>query len=73
MRKQRKTGIIRHFYATCNSQKSKSSGLAKHFMDGCPFDIGKEKTTLVISLIDFYDTTEEKLVYNTVIVPENKL
>ena len=31
-------------------------------MDGCPFDTGKEKLTLSIKLIDFYDTTEEKLV-----------
>ena len=31
-------------------------------MDGCPFDTGKEKMTLSFKLIDFYDTTEEKLV-----------
>ena len=30
-------------------------------MDGCPFDTGKEKLTLDITLIDLYDTTSEKL------------
>ena len=39
----------------------KSTGLANHFKDGCPFDTGKEKSTLVFTLIDFYDTTKEKL------------
>ena len=40
-----------------------STGLSKHFTngDGCPFDRGKMKETLNITLIDFYDTTEEKL------------
>ena len=31
------------------------------FMDGCPFDKGKEKPTLRYTLIDYYDTTNEKL------------
>ena len=30
-------------------------------MDGCIFDTGKEKMTLSITLIDYYDTTENKL------------
>ena len=47
--------------ATCNKKTSKSSGLSKHFMDGCPFDPGIEKTTLSFSLLDYYDTTGAKL------------
>ena len=35
--------------------------MAKHFMDGCLFDLGKEKTTLCFTLIDYYDTTKVKL------------
>ena len=30
-------------------------------MDGCPFDTGVEKMTLEYTLVDFYDTSEEKL------------
>ena len=51
----------RNYKSTCNSENSKSTGLANHFKDGCPFDTGKEKSTLVFTLIDFYDTTKEKL------------
>ena len=50
-----------NYKSTCNSQTSKSTGLAKHFMDGCLFDSGKEKMTLGFNLIDFFDTTEGKL------------
>ena len=50
-----------NYKATCNSENSNSTGLANHFKDGCPFDTGKEKNTLVFTLIDFYDTTREKL------------
>ena len=50
-----------NYKSTCNKESSKSTGLAKHFMDGCPFDQGKEKPTLSMTLIDFYDTTEEKI------------
>ena len=35
--------------------------MSKHFMDGCPFDTGRDKVTLTYTLIDYYDTTEEKL------------
>ena len=35
-----------NYKAACNKENSKSSGLSKHFMDGCPFDTGKEKMTL---------------------------
>ena len=52
----------RNYKSTCNSETSKSTGLSNHFKDGCPFDTGKEKSTLVMTLIDFYDTTKEKLV-----------
>ena len=30
-------------------------------MDGCLFDTGVEKMTLEYTLLDFYDTSEEKL------------
>ena len=52
---------LRNYKSTCNSESSNSTGLASHFMDGCPFDTGKDKTNLNITLIDFYDTTQEKL------------
>ena len=48
--------------STCNSQSSKSMGLANHFRNGgCKNDLGKQKTTLKFTLIDFYDTSEEAL------------
>ena len=47
--------------STCNSKKSNSTGLSKHFKEGCPHDIGTQKSTLDFTLIDFFDTTEEKL------------
>ena len=50
-----------NYKSTCNSKTSKSTGLAKHFMEGCPFDPGQEKMTLGFNLIDFYDTTGSKL------------
>ena len=50
-----------NYKSTCNKENSKSTGLAKHFMDGCPFDKGKEKPTLRYTLIDYYDTTNERL------------
>ena len=51
----------RNYKSTCNKQNSNSTGLAKHFMHGCPFDQGKEKNTLNYTLIDFFDTSQEKL------------
>ena len=51
----------RNYKSTCNKENSNSMGLSKHFMDGCPFDQGKEKKTLNYTLIDYYDTTDEKL------------
>ena len=35
--------------------------LSSNLKLGCPNDIGKEKTTLDFSLIDFFDTNAEKL------------
>ena len=46
----------------CNSMTSKSSGLAKHFIDGrCPNDPGREKENLVFTLVDHLDTTQDEL------------
>ena len=50
-----------NYKSTCNKESSKSTGFAKHFMDGCPFDRGKEKPTLSVTLIDYYDTTQDKI------------
>ena len=52
-----------NYKSSCNSGKSKSTGLCKHFSqwEGCPNDPGRQKETLRFSLVDFYDTTEKKL------------
>ena len=42
-------------------KKSNSTGLSKHFKTGCPNDMGQEKSTLDFTLVDFYDTSQEKL------------
>ena len=42
-------------------QKHGGTGLCRHFKSVCPNDSGKDKRNLNITLIDFYDTTEEKL------------
>ena len=49
--------------STCNRRTSKSTGLSKHFMEGsgCPNDLGKNKETLKVTLIDFFDTTKQRL------------
>ena len=51
----------RNHKSTCNLRKSSSTGLSKHFKQGCPNDMGKDKNTLDFTLLDFYDTTIEKL------------
>ena len=51
----------RTYKSTCNSRNSNSTGLSKHFKEGCPNDDGKEKSTLDVTLIDYYDTTLSKL------------
>ena len=49
--------------STANSKKSNSTGLAKHFKEGCPSDTGdRSKQILNITILDCYDTTNEKLV-----------
>ena len=50
-----------NYKSSCNKQNSKSTGLCKHFLEGCPNDQGPEKSTLDFTLIDFFDTTEEQL------------
>ena len=55
------TGRWSTYKSQCNSKKSKSTGLSKHFMEGCPNDTGREKSHLDFTLLDFYDTTEENL------------
>ena len=45
-----------------NSMVSNSTGLSKHFMNGgCPNDLGREKTTLSFSLVDYLDTSQDEL------------
>ena len=47
---------------TANSKNSNTTGLAKHFQEGCPNDNNdKRKMMLNITLLDCYDTTREKL------------
>ena len=50
-----------NYKSTCNLRKSNATGLCKHFKDGCPNDKGADKSTLDFMLIDFFDTTNEKL------------
>ena len=45
----------------CNGRDSDSTGLYKHFRYGCPNDPGIKKESIRISLIDFVDTSVEKL------------
>ena len=50
-----------NYKSCCNRRTSNSTGLSKHFMLGCPNDSGPEKETLNFTLIDYLDTTTEKL------------
>ena len=45
----------------CNAKDSDLTGLYEHFKKGCPNDDGRNKNNIRISLIDFMDTTVEKL------------
>ena len=48
--------------SSCNSGKSKATGLAKHFINGgCPNDPGRQKQTLNFTLVDHMDTSADKL------------
>ena len=33
----------------------------KHFQDGCPNDTGADKTHIRVTLVDFHDTSEDRL------------
>ena len=52
-----------NYKSECNNGYSKSTGLSKHFSkwEGCPNDPGIAKETLRFTLIDYYDTSVEKL------------
>ena len=47
--------------SACNGRKSKTTGLTSHFMEGCPSDTGPGKEHIRLTLIDFMDTTVERL------------
>jgi hypothetical protein len=47
--------------SACNRADSVCTGMYRHFMDGCPNDGGREKDQLQLTLLDFFDTSEEKL------------
>ena len=47
--------------SACNKANSNSTGMYKHFMEGCPNDKGTKKEHSRIILLDFLDTTEQKL------------
>ena len=47
--------------SACNKQNSNSTGLYKHFMEGCPHDTGVGKGHVRLTLLDYLDTTEERL------------
>ena len=48
--------------SSCNSGKSKATGLAEHFInDGCPHDPGTQKQTLNFTLVDHIDMLADKL------------
>ena len=55
------TSRWRNHKSTCNSEKSTSTGLSNHFRIGCQNDTGRDKSTLDFTLIDFYETSQEKL------------
>ena len=47
--------------SACNKKNSVSTGMYKHFMEGCPNDRGLGKEHIRLTLVDFLDTTEELL------------
>ena len=54
----------RNHKSSCNNGPCTSSGLSKHFTfnGGCPNDPGREKETLVFTLVDYMDVSPEALV-----------
>ena len=47
--------------SACNRANSNSTGLYKHFLNGCPNDTGRQKEHIRLTLVDYYDTTVERL------------
>jgi hypothetical protein len=47
--------------SACNKGDSNSTGLYKHSMEGCPNDTGAEKAHIRLTLLDYLDTSVEKL------------
>ena len=47
--------------SACNKEDSVCTGMYKHFKEGCPHDMGREKNNLRLTLLDYLDTTEGKL------------
>ena len=50
--------------STCNNphkQKHGGTGLCNHFKQGCPNDTGRDKGNLNLTLVDYIDTSPEKL------------
>ena len=45
----------------CNKADSNRTGPYKHFQEACPNDTGRSKSRFRLTLVDFYDTTEDKL------------
>ena len=51
----------RNHKSTCNSRNSNSTGLSKHFKLGCLNDTGRDKLTLEFTLLDYFDTSKQKM------------
>ena len=45
----------------CKKCDNNSTGLYNHFKDSCPHDTGSNKQTIIVSLIDYMNTTVGKL------------
>ena len=43
------------------NKKTPTTGLAKHFQKGCPYDRGPTKHTLSLTLLDYYDVSSDSL------------
>ena len=58
------TNVCSRWAATmsaCNKANFNSTGLYKHFQEGCHSDTGQVKDHIRLTLVDFLDTTVEKL------------
>ena len=47
--------------SACNKRNSNSTGLYKHFQEGCQNDGGQQKDNIRLTLLDYLDTTVERL------------